>query len=67
MSIDSYARWLSRVTLVVALIMVGWGSSFVLGQPVTAWFAASTTFWMALLLISASSAPLALPLAIPIL
>jgi putative oxidoreductase len=53
MSIDDYARWLSRVTLAVAIIMVGWGLSVVLGQPVTAWFAASTTIWMALLLISA--------------
>ena len=53
MSIDDYARWLSRVTLAVAIIMVGWGLSVVLGQPVTTWFAASTTIWMALLLISA--------------
>jgi putative oxidoreductase len=53
MSIDDYARWLSRVTLVVAIIMVGWGSSVVLSQPVTGWFAASATIWMALLLLSA--------------
>jgi putative oxidoreductase len=52
-SVDDYARWLSRVTLAVAIIMIGWGSSFVLSQPVTAWFAASATIWMALLLISA--------------
>jgi putative oxidoreductase len=53
MSIDDYARWLSRVTLAVAIIMIGWGLSVVLNQPVTAWFAASTTIWMALLSISA--------------
>jgi putative oxidoreductase len=53
MSIDDYARWLSRVTLVVAIVMIGWGLSVDLSQPVTAWFAASATIWMALLLISA--------------
>jgi putative oxidoreductase len=53
MSIDNSAHWLSRVNLVVAIIMIGWGLSVILTQPVTAWFAASTTIWMALLLISA--------------
>jgi len=53
MGIDDYARWLSRVTLAVAIIMIGWGLSVVLSQPVTAWFAASATIWMALLAISA--------------
>src|SRR6266852_4290649 len=53
MVIKSYVRWLSPVTLAVAVIMIGWGLSVVLGQPVTAWFAASATIWMALLLISA--------------
>ena len=53
MSIDDYTRWLSRMTLAVAIIMIGWSLSIVLGQPVTAWFAASATIWMALLLISA--------------
>src|SRR6266478_6420134 len=53
MSIDDYARWLSRVTLAVAIIMIGWGLSVVLSQPVTAWFASSATIWMALLLLSA--------------
>src|SRR5580704_10472698 len=53
MSIDDYARWVSRATLAVAIVMIGWGFSVVLSQPVTAWFAASTTIWMALLLISA--------------
>jgi putative oxidoreductase len=53
MNIDNYVRWLSRATLAVAVIMIAWGSSVLLGQPVTAWFAASTTIWMALLLISA--------------
>ena len=52
MSIDVYARWLGRLTLAVAIIMIGWGLSVVVGQPVTAWFAASATIWMALLLIS---------------
>jgi putative oxidoreductase len=53
MTIDNSMRWVRRMTLVVALIMVGWGSSVVLGQPVTAWFATSATTWMALLLVSA--------------
>src|SRR5260370_4933016 len=53
MGIDDHARWLSRVILAVAIIMIGWGLSVVLSQPVTAWFAASATIWMALLLISA--------------
>jgi putative oxidoreductase len=50
--IEESARWLSRVTLVVAIIMIGWSLKVILTQPVTAWFAASTTIWMALLLIS---------------
>jgi putative oxidoreductase len=33
--------------------MIGWGVSVLLGQPVTAWFAASAAIWMALLLIAA--------------
>ena len=53
MSLDDYVRWLSRATLVVAVIVVGWGLSVVLGQPVTSWFASSATIWMALLLIFA--------------
>src|SRR5713226_7769462 len=53
MGIDDHARWVSRVTLAVAIIMIGLGLSVVLSQPVTAWFAASVTIWMALLLISA--------------
>jgi putative oxidoreductase len=53
MNIDSTLRWLSRVTLAVAIIMIGWGLSVVLNQPVTSWFTASATIWMALLLISA--------------
>jgi putative oxidoreductase len=53
MSIDGHVRWVSRVTLAVAIIMIGWGLSVVLSQPVTGWFAASVTIWMALLLISA--------------
>jgi putative oxidoreductase len=52
-SIADYARWLSSVTLVVAVIMIGWGSRVILTQPVTAWFVASAAVWMALLLISA--------------
>ena len=53
MRIDVYARWLSRVILAAAIIMIGWGASVVLGQPVTGWFAASATIWMVLLFISA--------------
>src|ERR1700730_13100866 len=53
MSIDNSARWLSRVTLAVAIIMIGWGLSVIFTQPVTAWFSASTMIWMVLLPISA--------------
>jgi putative oxidoreductase len=53
MGIDNSLFWLSRLTLAVAVIMIGYGSSVVLGQPVTGWFAASATIWMALLLIAA--------------
>jgi hypothetical protein len=53
MSIDNFARWLNRVTLAVAIIMIGWGISVIFTQPVTAWFATSSMIWMALLLISA--------------
>ena len=53
MSIDNCVRWLRRATAAVALIMIIWGSRVVLAQPVTSWFAASATIWMALLLISA--------------
>jgi putative oxidoreductase len=42
------------VTLVVAIIMIGWSLKVILTQPVTAWFAASTTIWMAVLLLSAT-------------
>jgi len=52
-SIENSARWLGLVTLAVAIIMIGWGLRVILIQPVTAWFAASTTIWMALLLLSA--------------
>src|SRR5712675_520872 len=53
MSIVDFARWLGRVTLVAAIIMIGWGLTVIFTQPVTAWFSASTMVWMALLLISA--------------
>jgi putative oxidoreductase len=53
MGIDNFVRWLARVTLVVAVIMIGWGASVLVGQPVTAWFATSAAIWMALLLIAA--------------
>src|SRR5216683_51303 len=53
MRLDDHARWLNRLTLAVAIIMIGWGVSVVIRQPVTAWFAASATIWMALLLIAA--------------
>jgi len=53
MDFRDHVRWLSRVTLVVAIIMIGWGLSVVLRQPVTSWFATSAIGWMALLFISA--------------
>jgi putative oxidoreductase len=46
-------RWLRRVALAVALTMAGWGVSILLREPVSGWFAASATTWIALLLISA--------------
>jgi putative oxidoreductase len=53
MSIDDFARLLGRATLAVAIVMIGWGLSVLLTQPVTTWFGASATISMALLLISA--------------
>jgi putative oxidoreductase len=53
MDYDKYSRWLSRLTLAAAIIMIGRGASVLLSEPVTAWFAISTTVWMLLLLISA--------------
>ena len=53
MRIDDYARWLSRVTLATAVVMIGWGLSVILRQPVTGWFATSATIWMAVLVVSA--------------
>jgi putative oxidoreductase len=50
---DDVFIWLRRATLVVAVIMAGWGASVLLGKPVTAWFAVSAAIWMALLLLSA--------------
>jgi putative oxidoreductase len=53
MNIDNHMRWLSRLTLTVAVIMIAGGLRVVFGEPVTAWFAASAVAWMALLLMSA--------------
>jgi putative oxidoreductase len=53
MNIDDTVRWLSRATLAVAIIIIGWGLSIVFGQPVTSWFATSATIWLVLLLVSA--------------
>jgi putative oxidoreductase len=53
MAIDDSVRWLRGVTLVVAAIMIAWGSSILLRQAVSGWFAVSATIWMALLLVSA--------------
>jgi len=53
MGIDNSVLWLRRVTVAVVVIMIGYGSVVVLSQPVTGWFAASATIWMALLLIAA--------------
>jgi len=53
MRIDDYARWLNRVTLATAVVMIGWGLSVILSQPVTAWFATSATIWMVVLVVSA--------------
>lgn len=51
--IDGHVRWLSRVTLAVIIIMIGYGLSVVISESVTVWFAVSVTIWMALLLLSA--------------
>ena len=53
MRIDDSTRWLSRVTLATAVVMIGWGLSVILRQPVTGWFATSATIWMAVLVVSA--------------
>lgn len=52
MAIDGYARWLGGLIVVVAVVMIAWGVSVILGQPVTGWFTASAAIWMALLLLS---------------
>src|SRR5258708_6324647 len=52
MAIDEYGRWLGRLIVAVAAIMIVWGVSIVLTQPVTAWFTASVMISMALLLVS---------------
>jgi len=49
MTLDEYARWLGRVSVVVAVIVVVWGLSVISAQPVTGWFAASAMISMALL------------------
>src|SRR5260370_26148640 len=53
MGIDDHAGGVRRVTLAGAIIMMGWGISGVLSQPVTAWFAAGARIWRARLLIPA--------------
>ena len=53
MRIDDSTRWLSRVTLDTAVVMIGWGLSVILSQPVTGWFATSATIWMVVLVVSA--------------
>lgn len=52
MAIDEFARWLGRLIVVVAVIMIAWGASVVLGKDVTGWFTASVTIAMTLLLLS---------------
>jgi putative oxidoreductase len=53
MAIDEYARWLGRLIVAVAVIMIVWGVSVILSQPVTGWFTASVVVSMAALLLSA--------------
>src|SRR5437870_9026780 len=53
MSMDTYALWLGRATVAVAIIMAGWGLAVLFTEPVTAWFAASASVAIALLLITA--------------
>ena len=53
MRIDDSTRWLSRVTLATAVVMIGWGLSVILRQPVTGWFATSAMIWMVVLVVSA--------------
>jgi putative oxidoreductase len=53
MSMDTNAFWLRRATVAVAIIMAGWGLAVLFTEPVTAWFAASASVGMALLLITA--------------
>src|SRR5437899_6292148 len=52
MAIDEYARWLGRLIVVVAVIMIVWGVSVILSQPVTGWFTASVTVSMISLLLA---------------
>jgi len=52
MRIDDSAHLLSRIILTVAVVMVVWGAIIDLGQPVTSWFAATSSIAMALLVLS---------------
>ena len=52
MAIDEYARWLSRLIVVVAGLMIVWGVNVILNQAVSGWFTASVTVSMVLLLLS---------------
>ena len=52
MAIEGYGRWLGRMIVAVAVIMIVWGAGVVLRQNVTAWFTASVSVWMGLLLLS---------------
>jgi putative oxidoreductase len=53
MGLGNLLLWVRRVTLALSVIMIVRGSRVILSEPVTAWFAASATIWMVLLLISA--------------
>jgi putative oxidoreductase len=48
----TYLRWIPAISFAVAAVMIGWGLTTLLTQPVTRWFATSATLWMAFLLVS---------------
>jgi putative oxidoreductase len=51
----NYLRWIPLISLAVAGVVIAWGVTVLLTQPVKRWFATSTTLWMAFLLVSVLS------------
>ena len=55
MNTKTYLRWIPPISFAVAGVVIAWGLTVLLTQPVTRWFATSATLWMAFLLVSVVS------------